>query len=159
MSKPEAIMFAYQDCARAIYQSWGVIGLGLAAFSLSSFTPTQRFGCLMFAMLTVSSVGNLVLLPSLLAGPLGKYFWLRRRQPQGAMPQPAPSDAAVSEAVRIEHPAEAEPVPVPNFQPAAAEQPNDDDEATIPIPVRTGHLVAGGKVRVGRGSRKKFGHS
>jgi len=68
-------MIAYGDCARAIYQSWGVIGLGLASFALSSFIPTQRFGVLMFVMLTVSSIGNLVLLPALLAGPAGWFFW------------------------------------------------------------------------------------
>ncbi|MHB8900327.1 MAG: efflux RND transporter permease subunit, partial [Thermoguttaceae bacterium] len=62
MSRGRSIMFAYGDCARAIYQSWGVIGLGLSAFMFSGFTPTQRFGALMLAMLTVSSVGNLVLL-------------------------------------------------------------------------------------------------
>jgi multidrug efflux pump subunit AcrB len=76
MNKRDSIMFAYGDCARAIYQSWAVIGLGLSAFALSSFTPTQRFGYLMFTMLTVSSIGNLVLLPALLASPLGRFFWL-----------------------------------------------------------------------------------
>lgn len=75
MSRREAIMFAYQDCARAIYQSWGVIGLGLSAFALSSFTPTQRFGILMLTMLTASSFSNLVLLPALLASPLAHFFW------------------------------------------------------------------------------------
>jgi predicted RND superfamily exporter protein len=75
MNHADSIMFAYGDCARAIYQSWGVIGLGLASFALSSFIPTQRFGVLMFVMLTVSSIGNLVLLPALLAGPAGWFFW------------------------------------------------------------------------------------
>lgn len=75
MNRGEAIMFAYEDCARAIYQSWGVIGLGLFSFAFSSFTPTQRFGNLMFTMLTASSVGNLVLLPALLASSAGNFFW------------------------------------------------------------------------------------
>jgi predicted RND superfamily exporter protein len=83
MDRTESIMFAYRDCARAIYQSWAVIGLGLSAFALSSFTPTRRFGILMFTMLTVSSVGNLVFLPALLAGPAGRWFWLAsKRVPQ-----------------------------------------------------------------------------
>jgi len=75
LSRADSIRFAYSDCAQAIYQSWGVIGLGLSAFALSSFTPTQRFGYLMFAMLTASSFGNLVLLPALLASPLANFFW------------------------------------------------------------------------------------
>jgi hypothetical protein len=68
-------MYAFGDCARAIYQSWAVIGLGLSAFALSAFMPTRRFGILMLTLLTISSIGNLVLLPALLAGPAGRWFW------------------------------------------------------------------------------------
>lgn len=82
MTRKQSIMFAFEDCARAIYQSWGVIGLGLSAFALSSFVPTQRFGYLMLAMLTVSAIGNLVVLPALLAGPLGNFFWKKMPAPQ-----------------------------------------------------------------------------
>ncbi|MBN2291038.1 MAG: MMPL family transporter, partial [Pirellulales bacterium] len=69
MNCRDAIMFAYGDCAQPIYQSWAVIGLGLSAFAFSAFMPTRRFGILMLTMLTVSSIGNLVFLPALLAGP------------------------------------------------------------------------------------------
>jgi predicted RND superfamily exporter protein len=75
MTRAQSIMFAYEDCARAIYQSWGVIGLGLFSFALSSFMPTQRFGVLMLLMLTFSTIGNLVLLPAMLASPAGNLFW------------------------------------------------------------------------------------
>jgi hypothetical protein len=51
-----------------------VIGIGLSVFSLSPFGPTQRFGYMMLSMLTVALVGNLILLPALLAGPLGAVF-------------------------------------------------------------------------------------
>ena len=74
MDRKQATMLAYKGCARAMYQSWGVIGIGLSVFSLSPFGPTQRFGHMMLAMLTVALVGNLVLLPALLAGPLGDIF-------------------------------------------------------------------------------------
>jgi predicted RND superfamily exporter protein len=76
-----ATMLAYKGCARAMYQSWGVIGIGLSVFALSPFGPTQRFGFMMLSMLTVALVGNLVLLPALLAGPLGRVFaWSVTRQ-------------------------------------------------------------------------------
>jgi hypothetical protein len=95
MNRREAIMFAYEDCARAIYQSWGVIGLGLSAFAFSSFTPTKRFGILMLAMLTASSFSNLVFLPALLASPLAHFFWkggekALRKQKQGGQPAETP---------------------------------------------------------------------
>jgi predicted RND superfamily exporter protein len=74
MSRKDATMLAYKGCARAMYQSWGVIGIGLSVFSLSPFGPTQRFGYMMLAMLTIALVGNLVFLPALLCGPLGGMF-------------------------------------------------------------------------------------
>jgi len=67
-------MLAYKGCVRAMYQSWGVIGIGLSVFSLSPFGPTQRFGYMMLSMLTIALVGNLVFLPALLSGPLGGVF-------------------------------------------------------------------------------------
>jgi hypothetical protein len=74
LDRKQATMLAYKGCARAMYQSWGVIGIGLSVFSLSPFGPTQRFGYMMLAMLTIALVGNLVLMPALLSGPLGAVF-------------------------------------------------------------------------------------
>ena len=74
LDRRQATMLAYKGCARAMYQSWGVIGLGLSVFSLSPFGPTQRFGHMMLAMLTIALVGNLVLMPAILSGPLGAVF-------------------------------------------------------------------------------------
>ena len=80
MDRTESLMFAYKDCAQAIFQSWAVIGLGLSAFALSSFIPTRRFGILMLTLLTISSIANLVFLPALLAGPWGRWFWRARKE-------------------------------------------------------------------------------
>jgi hypothetical protein len=55
-------------------QSWGIIGVGLAAFALSSFVPTFRFGMLMLLLLTAGLFGNLLFLPALLAGPVGRWI-------------------------------------------------------------------------------------
>jgi hypothetical protein len=80
-TRREAILAAYGHCAQAMYQSWGVIGLGLAVFALSHFMPTQRFGWMMVTLLTASTIGNLTLLPAILASPLGLIFtWSIRRQ-------------------------------------------------------------------------------
>jgi predicted RND superfamily exporter protein len=72
MSTSEATLRAYDTCGRAIVQSWAIIGVGLSAFALSSFVPTFRFGVLMFLLLTAGMLANLLFLPSLLAGPLGR---------------------------------------------------------------------------------------
>lgn len=80
MNREDSILFAYSDCTQPIYQSWAVIGLGLSAFAFSAFMPTRRFGIIMLTMLTVSSIGNLVFLPALLAGPAGYWFWRIRHK-------------------------------------------------------------------------------
>ena len=49
-------------------------GLGLSVFALSTFTPTKQFGFLMLTILLTGGVAELVLLPALLAGPLGRVF-------------------------------------------------------------------------------------
>ena len=86
-SRPQSVMLAYHACARPIFQSWGVIGLGLAVFILSPFTPTQRFGYIMVTMLTAALAGNLILMPALLAGPLGWLFARKIYRPaQKSMP-------------------------------------------------------------------------
>jgi hypothetical protein len=88
-SVPSAVELAYAGCGRAMVQSWGVIGLGLAAFAFSSFIPTFRFGALMLALLTVGLAGNLLFLPALLAGPLGRI--LAAHVPQEPGPEPPES--------------------------------------------------------------------
>ena len=54
-----------------------IAGLGLSVFALSTFTPTQRFGTLMLALLAAALVGDLIFLPALLASPLGRIFTMR----------------------------------------------------------------------------------
>ncbi|MFO0898518.1 MAG: MMPL family transporter [Pirellulales bacterium] len=86
LSRAKSVMLAYKGCARAMYQSWGVIGIGLSVFAVSPFTPTQRFGMLMLTLLTTALVGNLVLLPALLASPLGGLFRGGKREAKAERP-------------------------------------------------------------------------
>ena len=85
-TRREAIMLAYEGCARAMYQSWSVLGLGLFVFALSSFVPTQRFGAMMFALLTAALIGNLLMLPAVLASPLAYFFGRRTMKKAAALP-------------------------------------------------------------------------
>ena len=104
-----AIMLAYEGCARAMYQSWAVLGLGLAVFALSSFVPTQRFGAMMFLLLSAALVGNLFLLPSVLASPIS-YFFGRRLTKQA---QAGHASAHHHDHAAKESPARSEPLIMP----------------------------------------------
>ncbi|MBA2117972.1 efflux RND transporter permease subunit [Bremerella alba] len=73
-TRARAIKEAYSRCAMAMFQTTIIGGLGLAVFAFSTFTPTQRFGYLMVTLLAVALVGDLIFLPALLAGPLGRVF-------------------------------------------------------------------------------------
>lgn len=69
-----AVQISYERCAGAMLQTTLVGGLGLAVFAFSSFVPTQRFGYLMLALLTAALAGDLLFLPAILLGPLGRFF-------------------------------------------------------------------------------------
>lgn len=73
-TRGRAIKEAYSRCAMAMFQTTIIGGLGLAVFAFSTFTPTQRFGYLMVSLLAVALIGDLIFLPALLAGPLGRVF-------------------------------------------------------------------------------------
>ena len=114
LDRREATMLAYKGCARAMYQSWGVIGIGLSVFALSPFGPTQRFGYMMLSMLTVALVGNLVLLPALLSGPLGQLF--------GWSVRPGEGRAADGDRRMIKTDAGSDVLPSPHVLPGPAKQ-------------------------------------
>jgi predicted RND superfamily exporter protein len=80
--RPTAILKAYEQCATPTLQAALISGLGLSVFALSTFVPTRQFGYLMLAILLAGVIAELVLLPALLAGPLGRVF-----RPHGAGPQ------------------------------------------------------------------------
>ncbi len=89
----QAILSAYQRCATPTLQAALISGLGLSVFAFSTFTPTQQFGYLMLTILLAGVVAELVMLPAILAGPLGWAFRPTKsksadpKQP-GAVPYP-----------------------------------------------------------------------
>lgn len=74
LERLEAIKVAYTKVATAMTQTTLIAGFGLSAFAFSTFTPTQRFGTLMLFLLAAALIGDLIILPAVLASPLGKYF-------------------------------------------------------------------------------------
>ena len=80
----KAIMLAYERCATPMTQTTIISGLGLSVFALSTFMPTQRFGYLMVTLLTAALVGDLLLLPAMLAGTLGRVFDRKGKKQEAA---------------------------------------------------------------------------
>jgi hypothetical protein len=88
---------AYDHCAAATVQGALISGLGLAVFAASSFTPTRQFGYLMIVIQSTALLGDLVLLPALFCGPLGRFF---ERPGRGRRDDPLPDLAADDAAMR-----------------------------------------------------------
>ncbi|NQU20081.1 MAG: MMPL family transporter [Candidatus Nealsonbacteria bacterium] len=79
-SRRAAIIEAFLRCAPAMTQTTLIAGLGLLVFCFCSFQPIAQFGLLMFILLTAALVGDLVLLPAMLASRLGKCFQRRKKK-------------------------------------------------------------------------------
>jgi uncharacterized protein len=73
-NRHDAIIIAYHRCATAMLQTTAIAGFGLLTFFLASFQPVSQFGLLMCLMLVTALLGDLVLLPALLATRLGNVF-------------------------------------------------------------------------------------
>ena len=74
LNRTESVRFAYRSCATAMLQTSLICGLGLLVFALSPFVPIARFGWMLAALLGTALVGDLVILPAILIGPLGAVF-------------------------------------------------------------------------------------
>lgn len=73
-SPPAAIRKAYAHCATAMVQTSVVCSVGMLVFTLSSFVPASRFAWMVFILLFTALFADLVILPALLASPLGRLF-------------------------------------------------------------------------------------
>ena len=97
LSRRQAVLSAFQRCGSAMIQTSVICGFGLLVYSLSPFVPISRFGWIMCLMLFTALLGDLIFLPALLAGPLGRFFELKTKEPasRDAM-QVAPVNTPVS---------------------------------------------------------------
>ena len=73
-----AVYEAFRHSAPALTQSAIVCGLGILAFAGSSFAPTRRFAWMLSLLVATALVGDLVVLPALLASRVGRWFEPRR---------------------------------------------------------------------------------
>ena len=69
-----AVQAAFRHSAPALVQSALVCGIGILAFTGSSFAPTQRFAWMLALLVAAALVGDLVVLPAFLSTRLGAWF-------------------------------------------------------------------------------------
>jgi predicted RND superfamily exporter protein len=69
-----AVHAAFRHSAAALTKSAIVCGLGILVFSGSSFAPSRRFAWMLSLLVAAALVGDLVVLPALLASPFGRFF-------------------------------------------------------------------------------------
>ncbi|MGI9472457.1 MAG: efflux RND transporter permease subunit, partial [Rubripirellula sp.] len=65
---------ALEQCGWAMFQTTLVCGVSLMAYWFSDFVPTSRFSLFMFGLLASALLGVLLLLPALMASPLGRWL-------------------------------------------------------------------------------------
>ncbi|MBN2218633.1 MAG: MMPL family transporter, partial [Pirellulales bacterium] len=135
--RKRAAMVAYQRCATAMSQTTLIGGLGLAVFAVSTFTPTQRFGYIMLTLLAAALVGDLIFLPALLTGPLGKFFDRRRKPSEDAKPS---SDWGPTKRPAIRRHSDGVPAAAPSSAAAESSTRRQYDHAGPTLPAPHGHM-------------------
>ena len=86
MPRHEAVAKSLEHCAPALWQTSAAIGLGMIALYPVELLLISRFGWIMAGMIFAALWGDVVLLPALLAGPLGAAIEeseKRRKQKNG----------------------------------------------------------------------------
>ncbi len=73
-SRKEAVVDALVQCGPAMWQTSIAVAIGLLMLVPAELRLISRFGSLMASMIAVALLGDIILLPQLLAGPLGWLF-------------------------------------------------------------------------------------
>ncbi|RMG32861.1 MAG: hypothetical protein D6725_16795 [Planctomycetota bacterium] len=94
----EAVTAALVHCGPAMWQTSVIIGVGLLALSLSELRLVSRFGGLMSLLIGAALLADIVLMPALLAGPLGRLLG-RDRPAQRGVEQRSEGEASEEEMV------------------------------------------------------------
>lgn len=74
LRQDEAVTSALSHCGPALFQTSVAVGIGLAVLMPAELTLISRFGWLMAAMIVTALFADLILLPAMLAGWLGRVI-------------------------------------------------------------------------------------
>lgn len=81
-----SLLAAYRHCGKALFQTTVVCALGVLVYGFSDFLPARYFTWAFILVLIMATVGDLVLLPAILASPLGRFFRRYDRMPRQETP-------------------------------------------------------------------------
>jgi predicted RND superfamily exporter protein len=95
-SRETAITIAYQRCGPALIQTTIICACGLLIYSFSGFLPARHFAWVLLMMLVAALFGDMILLPALLAGGLGRKL-SRIYSPQDQVAITTPEPAALTD--------------------------------------------------------------
>ena len=85
---------ALVECGPALWQTSLIVGLGLLMLAPAELLLVSRFGWLMAALIAAALIADVILLPALLAGPMGGLI-RRRPRAHADVPVAAPAPPAV----------------------------------------------------------------
>lgn len=91
LSRFASIRYAFEHCAKAMIDTSLICGLGVLPFLFGVFMPTVKFASLLMIMLMTALLGDLILLPAILAGPAGILFRLKsvkKKESKAKIPAP-----------------------------------------------------------------------
>ena len=90
VSRRRAVTESLVTCGPSLWQTSLVVGCGLSMLTAADLLLVNRFGWLMASLVGVALLGDVLLLPALLAGPLGRLLQRQtsRRRPTAATNPP-----------------------------------------------------------------------
>ncbi|MFH5802437.1 RND family transporter [Alienimonas sp. DA493] len=74
LSREDAAAHALHECGPALWQTSLIVGIGLLMLAPAELLLVSRFGWLMSALIAAALIADVVLLPALLAGPMGSLI-------------------------------------------------------------------------------------
>ena len=116
-SRRESIINALVHCGPAMWQTSLAVALGLLVLVPAELLMISRFGWLMAAMIGVALLGDIILMPQLLAGPLGYLF----EPAQLMVAVQSETDSIIAQPANDDSSA-ATPLPAPHFTSRASSE-------------------------------------
>lgn len=101
LGREDAAAYALNECGPALWQTSLIVGLGLLMLAPAELLLVSRFGWLMSALIAAALIADVVLLPALLAGPMGSLI---RRRPAAEASSPDEPTAPAEGLLPVDQP-------------------------------------------------------